>query len=635
MRLRYLLLASAVLAALVPAAPARAAASCFGSQPTITGTKGEDRLVGTRGRDVIVGLGGDDQIEGRGGNDVICGYGGQDRIEGGPGRDRLNSGTTGVDFRSEWMYGGRGNDVLMGLAERIDGQIMYGGPGSDLLDAGDGDDIYIDELYGGPGNDRLRQGSGPAFLSGDDGDDDIDAGEGGDTVSFASSTAGVTVDLSLGTAEGQGTDRFEGIVDAYGSPFDDVIRGSAERNALLGLAGNDLLEGGDGNDCLSGGHPYCPPSGGSIPASGNDTLRGGNGDDSLYGLDGDDAYEGGEGSDAISFVIATQAVEVDLASGTATGEGSDSITGVEDVYGSRHADHILGDDGDNELSAHFASQGDVIEGRGGNDLVAGGPRADLLRGGDGDDDVRGFSGDDELHGDAGTDVLDGGTGTDRCFTGETYTGCEGGDVPEVNRTVTLRADSFPLQRYGQIFTLSVLVENHDPNLPEACEREVEVTITRRVATGDEEHVRTVTTRDDPDVPQSVGVEADLNATYRAAIGQMGECDADVSEEVELKVQKSVRLTPREQEVTRGERATLRAVVAPCRLRSADYSNEIVILQRKQGPDWVEVARKISSEECVATFRPRVSNKTTFRAVAPKTSELHEEGDSPWTTVTLR
>lgn len=164
---------------------------------------------------------------------------------------------------------------------------------------------------------------------------------------------------------------------------------------------------------------------------------------------------------------------------------------------------------------------------------------------------------------------------------------------------------------------------------------MEVTITRRLPSGEEEHVTTVTTYDDPDVPQNFGVKADVNAIYRASINQMGECDADVSEEVELKVQKNVRLKPREQEVVRGQRATLHADVRPCRLGETDYSNETVILQRIEGPEWVEVARKTSSPECTVTFRPTVTDKTTFRAVAPKTSELHEEGDSPWATVTVR
>jgi hypothetical protein len=87
---------------------------CGGSDATMLGTKGDDRLMATPRRDVIVGLAGNDVISGSGGRDLICGGEGRDVIEGNSGNDRL------------WGQGGR--DFLNGGAG-ID--VCSGGPGSD------------------------------------------------------------------------------------------------------------------------------------------------------------------------------------------------------------------------------------------------------------------------------------------------------------------------------------------------------------------------------------------------------------------------------------------------------------------------------------------------------------------------
>ncbi|MGH2790449.1 MAG: hypothetical protein ACRDJ0_05635 [Actinomycetota bacterium] len=82
----------------------------------------------------------------------------------------------------------------------------------------------------------------------------------------------------------------------------------------------------------------------------------------------------------------------------ASGDGNDSIAGVENAIGSDHDDVITGDSGDNRLSggpAHFAPSqeeptglgNDTISGEGGNDVILGGLD------------------DDEMHGGTGTDML--------------------------------------------------------------------------------------------------------------------------------------------------------------------------------------------------------------------------------------
>ncbi|WP_406512963.1 isopeptide-forming domain-containing fimbrial protein [Streptomyces sp. NBC_00161] len=71
--------------------------TCFGEQPTIIGTPGDDRITGTPARDVILARAGNDTVDGGAGNDLICGGRGADTVTGGPGNDRI-SGDAGNDI---------------------------------------------------------------------------------------------------------------------------------------------------------------------------------------------------------------------------------------------------------------------------------------------------------------------------------------------------------------------------------------------------------------------------------------------------------------------------------------------------------------------------------------------------------
>jgi len=104
---------------------------------------------------------------------------------------------------------------------------------------------------------------------------------------------------------------------------------------------------------------------------------------------------GGGTTDLVNFFFSANAVVVDLTAGTATGEGTDTLTGIGQVFGSRHDDMITGDLNGNELF-----------------------------GGPGTDTISGAAGDDKLDGGDGTDTLDGGDGVDTCANGETVTTCE-------------------------------------------------------------------------------------------------------------------------------------------------------------------------------------------------------------------
>lgn len=136
---------------------------------------------------------------------------------------------------------------------------------------------------------------------------------------------------------------------------------SADDDTLIGGSGNDTLLGMRGNDMLNGG-------------AGDNYLNGGTGDDTFVAGGGNDTIVGGKGFDTIDFSKATAGVNVDLGAHTASGFGTDKITGVEAVVGSGFADTLTGDKADN-----------TIFGGAGDDHIRGGKGSDLLIGGDGND----------------------------------------------------------------------------------------------------------------------------------------------------------------------------------------------------------------------------------------------------------
>ncbi len=151
----------------------------------------------------VNGAGGSDSILGGSGNDTLRGGDGDDRIEGGNGTDNLQG-----DAGQDWLIGGSGNDTITGGSGH---DTLWGDDGDDLLDGGAGDDVII-------------------------------GGAGIDTVTYASASAGVEIDLSWledQQTRGAGVDTLLSIENVIGSNFDDVLAGNAEANLLTGGQGND------------------------------------------------------------------------------------------------------------------------------------------------------------------------------------------------------------------------------------------------------------------------------------------------------------------------------------------------------------------------------------------------------------
>lgn len=162
-----------------------------------------------------------------------------------------------------------------------------------------------------------------------------------------------------------------GIDTINGMEGDDVVCGGPGNDVIYGRTGNDILLGGDGPtgnndgiDRLYGGPGHDTLYGGDS----GDLLHGEGDNDVLYGNAGDDILDGGIGTDdTVDYQYAPQGVAVDLAAGTATGDGADKLAGVERAVGSPFADRLLGDALANTFNGLEGD--DSIDGRGGVDTV--------------------------------------------------------------------------------------------------------------------------------------------------------------------------------------------------------------------------------------------------------------------------
>ncbi len=301
---------------------------------TISGNTGDDTISGLGGNDLLDGGSGIDVLRGGDGNDILMpGYSGRypsntlyDHVDGGAGTDTISyenlpaayaNGTAFPVFINltdgivrigaadapssarlvliENATGGSGNDVITGNSGN---NVLIGNAGTDTLDGGTGNDA----LYGGTGNDTLLGGIDNDLLRGDGGADIINGGDGIDRADYTTSSVGMTIHLTNGTASDG--DTLSAIENLVGSGLNDVLIGSSLANLfygykgndqLFGLAGNDNLNGDAGDDALFGGDDNDVLGG----SDGNDGLFGEAGNDTMYGGIGDDFLSGGDGNDVM------------------------------------------------------------------------------------------------------------------------------------------------------------------------------------------------------------------------------------------------------------------------------------------------------------------------------------------------
>lgn len=252
---------------------------------------------------------------------------------------------------------------------------------------------------GGGDNDVLVGGTGNDDFFGGGGDDLIDGQDGVDRVIYRCDPAGVTVDLTAGTATDGfgGTDTLRNLENITGSDFNDNLTGNAQANFFWAMAGNDLIDGRGGIDRVS---YYDSPAGVTVSLTAGNATDGYGGTDTLHnienivgsffsdiltgdaqgnsfwGMDGNDLIDGQGGSDLVSYCDAPGSVSVDLTTGSAKDGfgGVDSLYNIEFVNGSPYDDTVIGNSQDNRLWGQGGD--DSLNGMGGYDYLVGGAGCD-------------------------------------------------------------------------------------------------------------------------------------------------------------------------------------------------------------------------------------------------------------------
>ena len=370
-----------------------------------------ENLIGSAFDDSLFAASTGSTLQGGNGTDFLYAGAGNDTLDGGTGTDFASytfasSGVTvNLGVAGPQNTGGSGTDTLISI------EVVEGSPFADTLTAAPSGGTF---LQAGGGNDLLISGPG---------DDGLDGGNGTNTASYSAALAGVTVSLDNPFSQntvGAGFDTLTAISNLIGSNFDDVLNGNLAANVLTGGLGNDKLKGEAGNDTLDGGAgtdtavfsgnraaytislnsgvvTVTGPDGTDhltnieklqfadqtidTPApnqtltgtSGDDVLTGGSGNDTLNGLDGNDILDGGSGNDALnggngtdtaSYASASAGVTVSLAivgAQNTVGDGTDTLSSIENLTGSAFNDTLTGD-----------ANANVLDGGAGNDKLNGG-----------------------------------------------------------------------------------------------------------------------------------------------------------------------------------------------------------------------------------------------------------------------
>lgn len=165
----------------------------------------------------------------------------------------------------------------------------------------------------------------------------------------------------------------------------------------------------------------------------NDSLTGGAGNDTLIGGIGDDTLDGGADTDTVDYSTSGLGVTVNLVSGTATGDGNDSLNNIENIVGSASNDTFILDINDNVVdggagfnTANYANAAGAVTvnlatnsatGDGNDTLtniagIVGSANADNISGNASANNLQGGAGNDTIGGQDGVDTLVGGADVD-------------------------------------------------------------------------------------------------------------------------------------------------------------------------------------------------------------------------------
>lgn len=425
----------------------------FISIERLIGSVHADTLIGDDGDNVLAGMAGDDTIYGGAGDDIIEGGAGADTMDGGEGFDIANYGTSsagvkvslqegstpgqgfGGDAEGDTLMGFEGisgsifSDILIGNSEdnvligNAGNDILAGLGGADTLIGGDGSDfadysasdaaVYvnlltgvatgghaegdrfssIENLIGSDFDDTLIGDNFGNIIEGGAGADWLDGGGGMNVLSYATSDAGVNVNLITNTVSGGHAegDTIQNFTHVIGSHFDDYIVVGHPDAIVLAGAGNDIIVPYNGNARIDGGDGY-------------DMVSFENVDKGTYFT----GFQRGEmqvfqGEDIYAVWDATKAGQKAIHSHFLGDRYLVELNSIEWLRATEFDDIIDFDDIDQYVLAGAGN--DIMRGREGNDVFDGGSGDDHLVGGLGDDWLIGGEGDDILDGDGDRNVF--------------------------------------------------------------------------------------------------------------------------------------------------------------------------------------------------------------------------------------
>ena len=243
--------------------------------------------------------GGDDHIIGKHLASIIYGGQGADTIEGATGYVSGDAGNDRINDVSGTIFGGEGDDIIAASGTSV----IFGNSGNDIIQGASFNDSS--SIYGGKGDDSIGGESSNDFISGDDGNDTINASsnlQSGDTIFGGNGNDLVNVSHGLGFGNSGDDNLFAAYsASVYGGQGDDYVTGVGSDSDSQ--AGRNLLSGDLGNDTVESG------------VNGQNTLIGGRGADQLI-LDSHDASHGN--------LVVVNSGDSTANQGTAPGVGDES-----------------------------------------------------------------------------------------------------------------------------------------------------------------------------------------------------------------------------------------------------------------------------------------------------------------------
>jgi len=248
------------------------------------GTAGNDIIISGEGDDTVYGDAGDDVLEGGAGNDAVLGGAGDDiitdsfgdnRLEGNAGNDVIVAGSMlvagnlilggdGQDFiitteDISTTFGGQGDDFILGAKTNLP---PTGNEGDDWIEKGTqdgapgdnfapllGDEVVGNDIFvGGGGFDEMIGEGGDDIFVGSDAQDKMDGMSGFDWITNKNDKVGVTVDLSLAALaqpHGNAPNQNAGVFNPVGASPASILDRFAEVEGVSGSDYADVLKGDD------------------------------------------------------------------------------------------------------------------------------------------------------------------------------------------------------------------------------------------------------------------------------------------------------------------------------------------------------------------------------------------------------